>query len=123
MNSDILVPIVFFAFVFLIVRLLINHQFNKQQKTHEVLLMAIQKGTEIPAPVWQRFIRSIDPKRADLRKGLLFLAIASIPLAMSVIAPFQDDSGNQAMLILSGIPLSMGLLYLAFWLFGHKHSQ
>ena len=119
MNTDVVVPLGFIVFVFLMVKLLINYQLAKQQKSHETLLLAIEKNKEIAPDVWKRFVHSIDPKKTDLRKGILFLGLAFIPLCLGLFAPFDDTQGNYAMLIIASVHSLLGLLYLYFWRFGH----
>lgn len=120
MNPEIIVPVAILTVVFLSLRSVLNYKQRKRESWFKAMDAAMQKSTPVPPELWARICLAVDPQRADLRKGLAFLVLSGILLALGWLLPFSDPTGNRALLIVACFPLAFAALYLAFWRFWYS---
>jgi hypothetical protein len=120
MNYDILVPITLLAIIFLVIRLFIDMQTKSTKAKLDTLAIAIEANKELPPDLWDKFLRSVDPKRNDYRKAILFGVIASSLLLLAWLVPFQDNQARYALSYVCIIPAVFSVVYFAFGYFGYQ---
>jgi len=115
------VPVAFFAAVFLVVWIVLQHRGRQDAKRHETMRAMIDKGMEIPreliAPVRRNGTES--PAMRDLRRGLLLIS-GGIGLSafFAVIGIWEEEALRGTGLGL--VPLFLGIGYLIVGRLGRK---
>lgn len=122
MNTDIAVPIVFFVVGFLAIRAVLLHRDATQRELHQTLRTAIQSGQAVPDAVLHRLAAAADPRRADLRRAIVFAVMAVVVVAMAWLLPFADEHGRRAFLCIGIVPGAMALTHLALWRFWYRNG-
>ena len=77
MGVEVIVPTVFFGSIVGIVWLVSFFNGRKRLTIHETLRHAIDKGQTLSPELLQNMSLVTDPVRADLRRGVLFLAFGA----------------------------------------------
>lgn len=121
-NSDILVPISVIVAAFMAFKLLLDSRLRAQHEIQQTLRAALASGAALPDEVLQRLARAVDPRRADLRRAILFGVMSAVVAALGWLLPFADADGTQALLAISVIPLAMALTHLGFWRFWYSEG-
>lgn len=121
-NSNILVPISIIVAAFMALKLLLDYRQRGQHEIQQTLRAALQTGASLPDEVLQRLARAVDPRRADLRRAILFGVMSAIVAALGWLLPLQDADGTQAFLAIAVIPLAMALTHLGFWRFWYSEG-
>ena len=75
MSEDIIVPIAFFGSIAGIVWLVSHYNFKKRLTLHETVRHAVDKGQDLTGEAMEKLALITDPVRADLRRGVLFMAV------------------------------------------------
>ncbi|MEP1599648.1 MAG: hypothetical protein ABJM18_14950, partial [Hyphomonas sp.] len=75
MSEDIVVPVVFFGALAGIVWLVSHYNYKKRLTLHETVRHAVDKGQDLTGETMEKLALITDPIRADLRRGVLFLAV------------------------------------------------
>ncbi len=113
MGPEILVPAIVFGSMALIFWFAFNSNARKREAALETVRAIVEKTGEV-TPELVDAIGSAKPrKNADLRKGLILIAVAVAFAGLSTMVPAGDD-GAQAMM---GVALFPGLVGIVFVLF------
>lgn len=121
--EDVLVPIVLFLSIPATVWLVSYFNARKRLTVHETLRYAIDKGQELSPEMMEKMSLLTDPVRADLRRGVLFLAFGA---AFAIFATIMGRLDTEAMIPMLGIsvfPIALGLAYLGLWMAGRGQSS
>jgi hypothetical protein len=95
-------------------------QAQKTKAKLDTLASAIESNKALPPDLWDTFLHSVDPKRNDKRKAILFAALGFCIFAIAWLLPFQDMQGRYLLTYMSLIPIVFSCIYFAFWRFGYQ---
>ncbi len=119
--EDVLVPIVLFGSFVAIVWLVSHFNFKKRHTAHETLRHAISNGQTVSDELIEKMSYLTDPVRADLRRGVLFIAFGAAVLVLGVIVTSQEGEPVGPIIGVASFPVIIGLAYLGLWKFGHNN--
>ena len=121
--EDTLVPIVMFAVVGLIFSLLFYFRYRSRTEVQRTLRIALEKGAELSPEMLDRLSEPQPSKDRDLRRGLIWLALA-IGLALCGFAT-PDPSGHALRGCLAGaaFPLMIGIAYMIMWRYAGERDR
>lgn len=119
--EDVLVPLAFFAVIPAIVWAVSAYRHKSHATTVQLLETMAGKGEPITPEIIKTLGVRRRPKHADLRLGLILIAIAvSLVLFGSGI---PDDEAVQIFRGLAAFPFTVGLVFLGLWFGITRNSQ
>ena len=110
-----LVPITFFLVIALIAVMFFYFRFRARREFQQTLRAAIDKGVELTPDMLDRLGNPKAPEKADLRRGVIALAIGVGFAAFGLLLGESDAIGP--FLALGAFPFLIGLAYLGLWKF------
>jgi len=115
--EDVLVPLVLFSILPVCIWLVSLFNYKKRVTAHETVRHAIDSGQSISPELIEKISLLVDPVRADLRRGVLFIAFGA---AFGVLGlAIGDETAIMPMIGVAAFPVFLGLAYLGLWKFGH----
>ncbi len=123
MGVEIIVPIAFFGSIVGVVWLVSYFNGRKRTTIHETLRHAIDKGQTLSPELLQNMSLVTDPVRADLRRGVLFLAFGAAFAVLAAIIGAEDAEALNPMLGVATFPVFLGIAYIGLWAFGRGKSE
>lgn len=121
--DEVLVPIVLFLTPAVIVLIVSYFNARKRLTIHETLRHAIDKGQVLSPDLMDRMSMVTDPVRADLRRGVLFLAFGAAFGVLSALIGHQEAEALTPMLGVATFPIFLGIAYIGLWAFGRGKSE
>lgn len=128
MGVEILIPIASFAMIITIIWLFQHYAFRKRSEAFQTLRLAIEKGQPLTPDALDAMARISSPI-ADLRRGIVFVAVAAGFASFATIlgmGPGWDNGRVEVMRGLYGIatfPLFVGLAFLGLHFFANESKQ
>jgi hypothetical protein len=123
MGPEIIVPTVFFGSIVGMVWLVSFFNSRKRLTIHETLRHAIDKGQTLSPELLQNMSLVTDPVRADLRRGVLFLAFGAAFAVLAAIIGSEEAEALNPMLGVATFPIFLGIAYIGLWAFGRGKSE
>ncbi len=123
MTEDIVVPIALFGMVVGIVWLVSHFNYKKRRTIHETVRDAIDKGQTLDRDLIERLALVTDPVRADLRRGVLFIAFGVAFGFLGVMVSMEEAEAIRPMIGVASFPFFLGLAYLGLWAFGRNGAK
>ena len=117
--EDILVPIVLFSVVPVCIWLVSYFNYRKRLTAHETVRHAIDSGQTISPELIEKMSLLVDPIRADLRRGVLFIAFGAAFAVLGLMVGHEEGEAIMPILGVASFPVFLGLAYLGLWAFGH----
>ena len=111
--EDVLVPIALFLMVGTIVWLVVYFRYKKQHDLQLTLRESLNSGQSLSPDFIEQLVAALNPKRSDLRRGLLWMAVALGALVFSFT--IHDDEAIGPIAGLSALPFFIGLAYFLLW--------
>ncbi|MEL7370875.1 MAG: hypothetical protein AAFN74_18280 [Myxococcota bacterium] len=114
MDMEILVPLLFIGSVALLSAYALRLHARTRQQALEIVREALARDVPLEPQTIEAIATGYRPRGVDLRRGLLFVAVAAALLIFSFVA--QPAPGD----ILRGLaafPGLIGLTYVAFYIF------
>ncbi|MFT5774807.1 DUF6249 domain-containing protein [Hyphomonas sp.] len=121
--EDILVPIVLFSVVPVCIWLVSYFNYRKRLTAHETVRHAIDSGQTISPELIEKMSLLVDPIRADLRRGVLFIAFGAAFGVLGLMIGQQEGEAIMPMFGVASFPVFLGLAYLGLWAFGHGQKS
>jgi hypothetical protein len=115
MGEDVLVPAILFGSVVGIVWLVSHFNFKKRSTVHETLRHAIDQGQVLSDDMMVRLSLANDPVRADLRRGVLFIAAGLAFGFLGAMVGMEEGEAIRPMLGVAAFPVFLGVAYLGLW--------
>lgn len=122
MEVEILIPIAFFGMIVLIVWFVVNGGAKKRAEAFQTLRLAIEKGQVIPPEAMESMTRMVSPL-ADLRRGIIFLALAGAFGAVAGIVGSAEPEAIRPLLGVAVFPLFVGLAFLGLHFFANDKTS
>jgi hypothetical protein len=117
--EDVLVPIVLFSVLPVCIWLVSLFNYKKRLTAHETVRHAIDSGQTISPELIEKMSLLVDPIRADLRRGVLFIAFGCAFAVLGTVVGQQEGEAVMPMIGVASFPVFLGLAYLGLWKFGH----
>ncbi|KDA02909.1 DUF6249 domain-containing protein [Hyphomonas oceanitis] len=117
--EDVLVPIVLFSVLPVCIWLVSLFNYKKRLTAHETVRHAIDSGQTISPELIEKMSLLVDPIRADLRRGVLFIAFGCAFAVLGMVVGQQEGEAVMPMIGVASFPVFLGLAYLGLWKFGH----
>ncbi|HAY07830.1 MAG TPA: DUF6249 domain-containing protein [Hyphomonas sp.] len=121
--EDVMVPVVLFLTPAVIVWIVSYFNSRKRTTIHETLRHAIDKGQELSPDLLEKMSLVTDPVRADLRRGVLFLAFGAAFGVLGALIGMEESEAVRPMLGVAAFPVFMGIAYIGLWAFGRGKSE
>lgn len=123
MDSDILVPAMFFATLAGIIWLSLYFGQKKRTTTHETIRLAIEKGQQVSPETIRDMSLISNPRLSDLRRGTVLVAIAIAILLIGLINMSQYGSKSASIFFsIAILPGMVGAAFLILWRFGYDST-
>ena len=122
MGEDVLVPAILFGSIVAIVWLVSLFNAKKRTTVHETLRHAIDQGQVLSDEMMVRLSLANDPVRADLRRGVLFIAAGLAFAFLGWMLGMDEGEAIRPMFGVAAFPVFLGLAYLGLWAFG-RHDR
>ncbi|MEZ5945973.1 MAG: DUF6249 domain-containing protein [Hyphomonas sp.] len=123
MGEEVLVPVALFGSIIGIIWLVSYFNSRKRTTVHETLRHAIDKGQVLSDEMMVRLSLANDPVRADLRRGVLFLASGLAFGFLGWMIGLEDGDAIRPMIGVASFPVFLGLAYLGLWAFGRADRK
>jgi Domain of unknown function (DUF6249) len=128
MGPEIFIPISFFATIVVIIWLFQHFGQRKRSEAFQTLRFAIEKGQPLTPETLESMARISSPI-ADLRRGIVFVAIAAGFASFALIvgsSPNMDTGDREVTRALLGVatfPLFIGLAFLGLHFFANESKR
>jgi hypothetical protein len=122
MDESIFVPFTVFGSMVAVVWLVSFFNARKRLTIHETLRHAIDKGQTLSPELMQNMSLVSDPIRADLRRGVLFLAFGAAFGVLGALIGREEAEAIVPMLGVATFPVFLGIAYIGLWAFGRGKS-
>ncbi|HOZ26745.1 MAG TPA: DUF6249 domain-containing protein [Hyphomonadaceae bacterium] len=126
MQVEILIPIAFFGAIVLIIWMVQHFAARKRSEAFQTLRFAIEKGQPLTPDALDSMARISSPI-ADLRRGIVFVAIAAgFASFATIMGTSGDRDAYDVMRALYGVatfPLFIGLAFLGLHFFANESKQ
>jgi len=96
---------------------------RKRLTIHETLRHAIDKGQTLSPDLLEKMSLVTDPIRADLRRGVLFLAFGAAFAVLGAMIGMEEAEAVTPVLGVAAFPIFMGIAYIGLWAFGRGKGE
>lgn len=118
MGEDVLVPFVVFGSLAVIVVSAFYFSYKKRTIVYDAIKVAIEKTGTVDAALVEAIIRDNVGPYADLRKGIILIAIAAAFIVLGLAIP--EEEAIRPMLGVASFPGLVGAAYVAFHFFAPR---
>lgn len=112
---DELVPISLFLTIGAVFMLAFYLKYRTRHDVQNTVRTAIERGESLSPELIETLATSISSPYADLRKGVISLAIGAAGLAFATLLGEEEATGP--LMALSAFPILVGIGYLGLWFF------
>lgn len=99
-----------------VIWLVVYFKFRTRQELQITVRDAVAAGNRLSGEALENLMAALQPKKSDLRRGLLWMAVA---LAVGVFAIAIDDAeATGPVLGVAAFPFFIGLAYFLLWRLG-----
>lgn len=121
MNEDVLIPLIVFSSMVIGFVTFLYFKHRNRMETQHTFRLALEKGSEL-SPEFMKQLGAPEPdKDRDLRRGLIWLALALGFSALGLSIP--DDEANVIMLGVAAFPFFIGLAFVIMYMYGTKKES
>ena len=110
-----LIPIVLFLTIGGVFALAFVLKYKARHDIQNTVRAAIERGEVLSPELIETLATSIASPYADLRKGVIFLALGAAGIAFAALLGEEDAIGP--IMAVSAFPVVVGLAYLGLWFF------
>ena len=119
--EEVLVPVALFAIIPLTVWAVAHYRNRSNEARARLLATMVESGKPVTPAVIRALGVRAQPRHAELRTGLVLVAIALATFMFGGIIPEQE--GRDAVGALGMFPLLIGLVYVGLWTFITRKEQ
>ena len=123
MGEEIFVPGILFGSIVGIVWLVSYFNARKRKTVHETLRHAIDQGQVLSDDMMVLLSLANDPVRADLRRGVLFIAAGLAFAFLGTMIGMEEGEAIRPMLGVAAFPVFLGVAYLGLWVSGRNERK
>ena len=121
MTEDVIIPFVIFGSIAFISWAAFYFSYKKRIVVYEAIRVAIEKTGNADAQLIEAIARENVGRNADLRKGIVLVAIAIAFALLGFSIPDEEAMGP--MLGVAAFPGLVGLAYISFHFFAPRDSK
>lgn len=110
------VPIILFVVIGAVAGIYIYFRYRARQEVQQTIRHAMERGQEITPELLETLGGEVAGGQRDLRKGVIWLALA---IALGIMSWAVDEP---ELLGPAALPLMLGLAYLVLWRFSGRQS-
>ena len=118
MNEEVLVPFIIFTALAVIIVLAFYFSYKKRRVVYDAIKVAIEKTGSIDPALVEAIIRDNVGPYADLRKGVILIAVAAAFVILGYNIP--DDEALRPMIGVASFPGLIGVSYILFHFFAPR---
>lgn len=122
MGVEIVVPVAVFGSFVLMVWIVMHFLAKRRAEAFQTLRLGIEKGQVMTPEAMMAMARTASPL-ADLRRGIVFVAIALAFGAFAAIIGTEEPDALRPMLGVAVFPLFLGLAFIGLHLFANENKQ
>lgn len=116
-----LIPIVLFLTIGGVLALVYYFRYRTRKEIQTTVRSAIEKGQQLSPELIEGLMESLNPPHADLRRGIISIAIGIAVLLMGSLIGEEDAVGP--LMAVSMFPLLVGVAYLLLWFYTSRSRQ
>jgi len=120
MGEDVLIPFVVFGSLAVIVVSAFYFSYKKRTVVYDAIKVAIEKTGTVDAALVEAIIRDNVGPYADLRKGIILIAVAAAFILLGFSIPDEEAVGP--MFGVASFPGLIGFAYVAFHFFAPREA-
>ena len=109
------IPISLFLVVGVVLCAFLYFRYRARREVQETIRAALGQGEQLTPELFDRLSDAINPRDADLRRGVISVAVAIAVSVFALVVGERDAVGP--LLGLACFPLLIGLAYLGLWRF------
>jgi hypothetical protein len=118
-----LIPIALFAAIALIFFIVMYFRQRSRADMQQTIRLALEKGNELTPEIISRLGEPEPSKNRDLRRALIWLALA-VGLGLSgFFAPDPSGHAFRATLAGAAFPFAIGVAYMIMWRYGGRDES
>jgi len=118
MDEGIVIPTVMFLSIAVVTIVYFYFKARTRADTQQTIRLALEKGTELSPEFIKRLGDKEPPKDRDLRRGVIFLALAFGLVLIGFAVP--EPEALRGLLAGASLPFSIGLAFLLMYWYGDK---
>ncbi len=118
MNEEVLVPFIIFTALAVIIVSAFYFSYKKRRVVYDAIKVAIEKTGSIDPALVEAIIRDNVGPYADLRKGVILIAVAAAFVILGYNIP--DDEALRPMIGVASFPGLIGVSYILFHFFAPR---
>lgn len=118
MTEEVLIPLVVFGSIAVISYFAFHFSYKKRMVVYEAIRVAIEKTGNADPQLINAIVRENVGRFADLRKGIVLVAIAAAFITLGYAIPEEEAFGP--MLGVAAFPGLIGLAYISFHFFAPR---
>lgn len=120
--SEDLIPMILFITIGAVIALFIYLKYRARQDIQTTVRVAIERGESLSPELIETLAMNLSSPHADLRKGVISLALGAAGMAFAFLLGEEDATGP--IMAISAFPIVVGIAYLGLWLFiGQKKAR
>lgn len=113
--SEMMVPIVLFITIGAVIALAFYLKYRGRQDVQATVRAAIERGESLSPELIETLAMSLSSPYADLRKGVISMALGAAGIAFAVLLGKENATGP--LMAISAFPILVGVAYLGLWFF------
>lgn len=121
MGVEIVVPSVMFITIGVVLGLFFMFRHRSRAELHQTVRNALERGQELTPELIERLGQPRQSAHADLRKGLIWLAIGLGCILFGVL--IDEEDAVRPLLGIGAFPLLIGVAYFIMSRFGEKPAS
>ena len=123
MDEEVLIPIFFFMSTAFVCFFWFYYRHRARMEMQQTLRMALEKGNELSPEFIKQLGEAPQPKDKDLRRSLVWYAIAFGLVLIGFAVGRQDPDALSGLLAGAALPFTIGSAYLIMYRFGAKEES
>ena len=120
MSEDVMIPFIIFTSLAVIIIAAFYFSYRKRIVVYDAIKVAIEKTGSVDPALVEAIIRDNVGPYADLRKGIILIAIASAFVVLGYSIP--EPEAVKPMLGVASFPGLIGIAYFAFHFFAPREA-
>ena len=121
MDEEVLIPFIVFSSMLIGFVTFLYFRHRSRMETQHTFRLALEKGSELSPEFMKQLGTPAPDKDRDLRRGLVWLALALGFGALGISIP--DDEANVIMLGVAAFPFFIGLAFVIMYFNGTKKES
>ena len=110
-----MIPIVAIISISIVMGLAYHFRFRARKEVQNTVRAAIDHGQELSPELIEGLMESLTPPHADLRRGIISIAIGIAIFIFSGLVGEEDAQGP--LMAIAMFPILIGVAYLGLWFF------